>query len=504
MASQGPLGCGTGADDAGVGTLSWTNVSNITADDGNNATANSAGSGTTHYLKATNFGFTIPSGATINGLVVDWKRHASSGTITDNRIRVIKGGVIGATEEGSGSTWNTTEETDTFGGSAVLWGETWTTADINASNFGFAMSANINANQARVNYVQATVYYTEGASFDPSTAYFSGFTRSQTRVLAVRHTNRSTVSAGVLEMTLVTEPTQAWFIKGRGITPPPQRAPGAKAVRPDMVPADQLPPLGWQMQPKGQAPRAPFVPNRSTFAIPTERFPPFPDSWLTVNRRMVPEPKRGTPRTWFTLPLERTPPNPDAWLTNTRKGIWPKDRAGKGGIWQVLKPFDFPLANVLARPAPAPRRGNSSYVLPDVPTVPMPGVLVARPQFPVPRGSVRIVPATFQMQEAADLAAMFLSTGGRLPYLPARMGARIAILEPTSTGILTLGFLRPLVARPYVAPGQLARNATRIVWTPQTISTAFRQDNRNARGRSQNDQTGTALPHRNATGIGNT
>jgi len=42
-----------------------------------------AGSGTrTHYLKATNFGFSIPSGATINGIKVDVKKKTTS-TVED-------------------------------------------------------------------------------------------------------------------------------------------------------------------------------------------------------------------------------------------------------------------------------------------------------------------------------------------------------------------------------------------------------------------------------------
>lgn len=53
---------GTLADDAAVGTVAWSNPSNAASSNDSYATASGAG-GTTHYLKATNFGFAIPAGA---------------------------------------------------------------------------------------------------------------------------------------------------------------------------------------------------------------------------------------------------------------------------------------------------------------------------------------------------------------------------------------------------------------------------------------------------------
>ena len=59
---------GTGSDNSSIGTTSWSNPSNITAQDGSVATFNDA---TSHYLLASNFGFDIPSDATITGLTAD-------------------------------------------------------------------------------------------------------------------------------------------------------------------------------------------------------------------------------------------------------------------------------------------------------------------------------------------------------------------------------------------------------------------------------------------------
>ena len=162
----GPNAPGTGATSS-AGTL-WSNPGNITADDSSYATANMVLGTTTRRLEATNFGFAIPTGATIDGIVVTWKRKTSSTSFSprDSQIRIIKGGAWGATDRASGTTWPTTEGTATYGSSSDLWGETWTAADINSSTFGAGLVAQTNAGKGQptlsVNYCTITVYYTEG------------------------------------------------------------------------------------------------------------------------------------------------------------------------------------------------------------------------------------------------------------------------------------------------------------------------------------------------------
>ena len=72
MASVGPYDPGTVVDDSAVGTETWSTPQYAKYNDGNYTFA-SASSSTkyTHYLKATNFGFSIPSGATIDGIKVE-------------------------------------------------------------------------------------------------------------------------------------------------------------------------------------------------------------------------------------------------------------------------------------------------------------------------------------------------------------------------------------------------------------------------------------------------
>ncbi len=78
--TAGPTSPGTGADDAAIGTRTWSNPGNITSSNNTYATATSSGGGnsTTHYLKATNFGFSIPSGATIDGITVGIERKGTT------------------------------------------------------------------------------------------------------------------------------------------------------------------------------------------------------------------------------------------------------------------------------------------------------------------------------------------------------------------------------------------------------------------------------------------
>jgi hypothetical protein len=115
----------------------------------------------THYLKATNFGFTIPGGSTIEGIVVEIEHKESGSTVAkDNRVRIVKGGTIGSTDKASASEWPTSDAYASYGRFDDLWGETWSSTDINATDFGVALSAiGLGAGTASVDHIRITVYY---------------------------------------------------------------------------------------------------------------------------------------------------------------------------------------------------------------------------------------------------------------------------------------------------------------------------------------------------------
>lgn len=162
--SAGPSDPGTAVDDATLGAITWSDPGNITSSDDTRATASFGSPDSSHYLKATNFGFAIPTGATIDGITVAWERRATGGTYLDNAVRIVKGGTIGATDKASGTTWPGTEATATYGSSSDLWGETWTATDINSSTFGAALSVSCGTmcamGQPQVDNMKITVNYT--------------------------------------------------------------------------------------------------------------------------------------------------------------------------------------------------------------------------------------------------------------------------------------------------------------------------------------------------------
>lgn len=165
MASQGPLSPGTLASDASFGTWGWINPGNAGASDGSYATSDRSGAPVeTQYHKSTNFGFSIPGGATIDGILVEVERNSDGGADTDLRARIVKGGTIGSTDKSTGASWPASDAYQSFGGAADLWDETWTDSDINSIDFGFVIAATISGTAtARIDHVRITVYYTTAA-----------------------------------------------------------------------------------------------------------------------------------------------------------------------------------------------------------------------------------------------------------------------------------------------------------------------------------------------------
>lgn len=177
MASVGPQSPATGADDAAVGTSAWTNPGNILSSNDSYATnAVTAGGGsnntvTTHYVRGTNFGFSIPSTAVIDGIVLEVERSAgtSPGNTVDSTIRLRKNSGFVGDNKAVGGTWPASDAYQTYGSSSDLWGTTWTPAEINDAGFGAGVSAfldtviELSTETCSVDHMRITVYYTETA-----------------------------------------------------------------------------------------------------------------------------------------------------------------------------------------------------------------------------------------------------------------------------------------------------------------------------------------------------
>lgn len=116
----------------------------------------------THYLKATNFGFSIPSTATIDGIIVEIKRFCEEdSSVRDSRVSIVKAtGAIGATSYQKGGYWPTDLIYYSYGGITDTWNESWTYANINSSNFGVVLQARVGAyKRAKVDHIRIKVYY---------------------------------------------------------------------------------------------------------------------------------------------------------------------------------------------------------------------------------------------------------------------------------------------------------------------------------------------------------
>lgn len=131
-----------GADDAGIGTATWSSTENITTSDDVRASA------TTGFSTCSN-------------------------TVTD--IRLVEGGVISGDDKATGQAFNTLDATVTAGGATDLWGVTLTVDDVNAVDFGYGVS--ITGQSATTHYITATDFdltIPAGATIDGVEVSFEG------------------------------------------------------------------------------------------------------------------------------------------------------------------------------------------------------------------------------------------------------------------------------------------------------------------------------------------
>ena len=168
MASQGPLSpSAASTSDSNGGTADWTNPTNILTDNGAVASAGTGFEATSYLLLATGFGFDIPTGATVDGILVEWDRNYTGISAADSSVRLLKAGTPTGGDKSVGAAWPSSSAYAGYGGSSDLWGTTWTPAEVNASDFGAAIAALIGAtSNAAVDHVRITVTYTP-AVFDP-------------------------------------------------------------------------------------------------------------------------------------------------------------------------------------------------------------------------------------------------------------------------------------------------------------------------------------------------
>jgi hypothetical protein len=159
----------------GGGTVVWASPTNIELADGSNATCNlpnaSVQNQVSDDLIGTGFGFSIPAGATIQGILLEINARqniATTPAANENSVRLLKAGVAAGLDRSTGADLTTTATTVSYGGAADLWGTTWSPADINNASFGAAASyVNTNSTNSKtvsVDFFRITVTFTANAN----------------------------------------------------------------------------------------------------------------------------------------------------------------------------------------------------------------------------------------------------------------------------------------------------------------------------------------------------
>lgn len=157
---------GTGANDTGIGTVDWVGPNNLSG--GTAATCSPTTSVISHYLKQTNYGFALPTGAVITGIQLDIQVKVSANTISnhanDQDVQLVKANGTKTSASHSGFSYGTSYAINTYGGDGDLWGTTWGASDVNSANFGAALAASIHCSGAGAEIVSVlsmkiTVFY---------------------------------------------------------------------------------------------------------------------------------------------------------------------------------------------------------------------------------------------------------------------------------------------------------------------------------------------------------
>jgi hypothetical protein len=161
MLSQGP---NSGSSFTTSGTPAWNNPTNAQSSDNQYATVTVSSGQISGSLLATGFGFSIPSGATVTGVVVEVEGSSTSTSVW--RVYLLVSGTrTGNFREAS---IPASEAYVSLGSSTDLWGTSLTPTQVNGTGFGAEIIArNTGGFDASVSldHVRITVYYELGGGF---------------------------------------------------------------------------------------------------------------------------------------------------------------------------------------------------------------------------------------------------------------------------------------------------------------------------------------------------
>jgi hypothetical protein len=118
----------------------------------------------TDVLLVDDFGLDVPDGAEVRGIAVEVRR-AGDPSVVDDSVRLVKGGKLVGAEHGKPEAWGDEPSWVTYGAEDDTWSESWSPAELNAPDFGVALSAQYTEDagntRAYVDEVRVTVSYSK-------------------------------------------------------------------------------------------------------------------------------------------------------------------------------------------------------------------------------------------------------------------------------------------------------------------------------------------------------
>ena len=161
----------------------WINPTNVYLSDNLRASYEFFSASSSDDFSIYDFGFTIPAGATIDGIEVSIEVRANPRFAQTKEISID--GISGTAAKTIGApNWASSDEIITYGSSTDKWGASSILAsDINSSDFGMVISAYSDGPCiAEIDHIEITVYYTEIPSTTVSESQNISLTGSDTTV----------------------------------------------------------------------------------------------------------------------------------------------------------------------------------------------------------------------------------------------------------------------------------------------------------------------------------
>jgi hypothetical protein len=162
MPSQGP---NSGSSFTTSGTPAWNNPTNAQSSNDQYATVTVPAGQSSGSLLATGFGFSIPSGATVTGVVVGLEGAADAGSLNWVVYLLVGGSRTGNSRSAS---IPRVEGYVDLGSPTDLWGTTLTPSNVNGTGFGAEIIVSSSAAYTlgvSLDHVRITVYYELGEGF---------------------------------------------------------------------------------------------------------------------------------------------------------------------------------------------------------------------------------------------------------------------------------------------------------------------------------------------------